>query len=134
MVSKKAADIRVEYPVRSLLDDDRGERIQGVVRRPPEAEAVRETKEHPLVDGFQDHAQGLLHDLVLQGRYTDRPLPSIRLRDMHPSHRKRMVAAAMDPVLQVREASFEVLAVLAPRDPIDPSRRILLQSPKRLRQ
>src|SRR5262245_58827508 len=45
-----------------------------------------------------------------------------------------MVAPAMDSVLEVREASFEILAVLAPRDPIDPSCRVLLQALVRLRQ
>ena len=131
---EEAADVRVEHPVRPLLDDDRRERIQGLVRRPPGAEAIRETQKRSFVDGLQDHAHGLLHDLVLQSRNSDRPLPPIRLRDMHPSHGKRVIAAAVDPVLQVREASFEMLAVLAPRDPIHPGCRFLLQASIRLRQ
>ena len=131
---EEAADVRVEHPVRPLLDDDRRERVQGVVRRPPGAEAVRETQKRSFVDGLQDHAHGLLHDLVLQSRNSNRPLPPIRVRDMHPSHGKRVVAAAVDPVLQVREASFEMLAVLAPRDPIHPGCRFLLQASIRLRQ
>jgi len=43
-----------------------------------------------------------------------------------------MVAAAVNPVLQVREVSFELLAVLAPRDPIDAGSRMLLEALVRL--
>jgi hypothetical protein len=102
------------------------------VRRPPRAEAVRKPQEHRLVDGLQDHAHGLLHDLVLERGHTNRSLPPVGLRDEHPSHRLWVIAAAVYPAHEVGEASFETLAVLAPRDPIHTGGRPLGQAPKRL--
>src|SRR6185437_147162 len=100
-------DVCVEHPVHLPADRFR-KRVQRIVRRPARPEAVREALEFALVDGLQHHPHRLLDDLVLQRRDAERARATIAFRDVHAPHRLRVVAASMDPVLEIEQAGFEM--------------------------
>jgi hypothetical protein len=52
---------------------------------------VRETQEIDFVDGAQHLGHRSLDNLVLQGRYAEGPLATIRFRDVHPPDRLRVI-------------------------------------------
>lgn len=68
------------------------QRIQRLVRRALRAEAIRVHVEVRLVDRRQHHRDGLLQDLVREGRDPERPELPVRLRDVDPSDGRRPVA------------------------------------------
>ena len=57
----------------------------------PRPETVREAQEVGLVDGVEHLDDGPLDDLVLQRGNAQRPLPPVRLRDVHSRERLRSV-------------------------------------------
>ena len=71
------------------------ERIQRIVLAAPRPEPVREAEEVLLVDRVEHLDHGPLDDLVLQRGDAQRPLPPVRLRDVHPPGRLRPVRPAM---------------------------------------
>jgi hypothetical protein len=102
---------------------------QRVVRATPGPKPVREAEEIRLVDGVQ-HLDGRpLDDLVLQRRDTERPQPSVRLRDAHPACRLRSVSAPLDPLLQVVEVGLQLLPVGLARHLVNPCRHRRAQRP-----
>src|SRR5512132_1523706 len=117
-------DVRIEHPVHLLLADGYRERIQGIVRRPAGPEAVRKSEEHALIDGLRYPPHRVLDDLVFQGGDAERPR-AIALRDVHSADRQRMVAPAMNAVLEVEQIGVQLLALLFPRHPIHAWRRLL---------
>ena len=116
---EEVADISVEYPVHLPLGDPDRERIQRIVRATPRPEPIRETEEVLLVYGVQHLHHRTLEDLVLQGGDTERALPPVRLRYVHPSRRARPVGAAVDTAEQVFEVLSQILPVSVPRHLID---------------
>ena len=64
-------------------DPDR-QRVQRIVLAAPRPESVREAEKVLLVDGVEHLDDGPLDDLVLQRGNAERPLPPVRLLDVHP--------------------------------------------------
>jgi hypothetical protein len=95
--------------------------------RPVRSKAIREAEEVGLVDGLKQHPHRLLDDLVFQRRDTQWTCAAIRLRNLHATHRLRVIAAAMHAVLQIHESGVEILAVPCPCLSIHSCCRILLQ-------
>src|SRR5437763_13727863 len=94
------------------------------MRAAPRSEPVGEAAEVLLIDGVEHLDDGPLNDLVLQRGDAERPLPPIRLRDVHPPRRTRPVSAAMDPCEQAPDVGPQVLPIIHPRHPV-PSWRSL---------
>jgi hypothetical protein len=57
------------------------------------------------------------------------PQPPVLLRDVRPPRRPRLVAPAVNPVMQVPEAARQVLPVVLPRHPVHPRRGLRAQVP-----
>jgi hypothetical protein len=60
----------------------------------------------------------LVNNLVLQRRYPERPLPSVRLRNVHPSRWLRSISAPLNPAVQIGEPIFQTGLILLPRDAV----------------
>ena len=129
----KCTNIRVEHPVHLPADGHR-ESIQSPMRRPARPEAIRELQKLLLVDGLQDHPCCLLNDLVFQRRNAERARATISFRNVHAPNRLWMIVATVNTVLKVTHAGVQILAVRAPRDPIDARSRVLAKTVVRLRQ
>ena len=95
-------EIRVNHPSLSLLADALVQCVESVVSRPPGPEPVRARQEICLVDRFQQHHDRPLRHLVLEGRDAEWPHPAVRLRDVVPTDRRRLLAARLDALQQVR--------------------------------
>ena len=121
---EEPGDVGVHNPVHRPAGDPDIERIERVMRPAPRSEAIAEPQEVPFPDRVQHLDHGTLDDLVLQRGDAERPLPPVRLGDIHPPRRQRPVGTAVDTVLQIREPRLEILAVLPPAYPVHPGRRV----------
>jgi hypothetical protein len=82
------------------------------MRRPTRPEPVRAVPKVLLVDRFEHHDHRPLKNLVLEGRYPDRTRGrAIGLRDVGPSHGRRLIEARLGSVQQVLQVLFQVLCV-----------------------
>ena len=81
---EKPRDVGVQDPVHLAPVDPNRQCIQRIVLAASRPEPVAEPQEVFLPDRVQHFHQCALDDLVLQRRDTQRPLPSIRLRYIHP--------------------------------------------------
>ena len=117
---EEVADIRVQNPVHLLPVDPGHQGIQRLVGPAARPEPVGEPQEVRLVDSVQHLDDGPLDDLVLQRGDAERPLPPVRLRDVHPARRARPVGTAVDTAEQVFEILPEILPVSVPRHPVNP--------------
>jgi hypothetical protein len=70
---------------------------------PPRAEAVAALFETRLVDRLDHQLRRHLDHTVLDRRYPERSLPTVRFRDPHAPHRLRSVAPVPDLVAHFRE-------------------------------
>src|SRR5208337_4405621 len=112
---EEVADISVEYPVHFPLGDPDRERIQRIMRATPGPEPIGEAEKVLLVYRVQYLHHRTLEDLVLQGGDTERALPPVRLRYVHPARRARPVGTAVDTAEQVFEVGPQILPVGVPR-------------------
>jgi hypothetical protein len=97
----------------------------------PRPEPVAEPQELRLVDRRQDRHHRRLDDLILHCGNAERPLPAIRLRDVHPSRWQRPIRSPMDPCVQVREVGLEGLRVARPCQPVGPGGGVRLRIKER---
>jgi hypothetical protein len=124
-------DVRIEHPIHLLpLDPDR-ERIQRVMRAAPRPKPIGKAPEVRLVDGVEHLDDGSLEELVLQRGNAQRPLPPVRLRDIHPPRRPRPIATRVNTGVQIPKVLFEILPVVHPHHPIHPRRGLGLKRPVR---
>jgi hypothetical protein len=121
--------VRIEHPIHLPPQDPDRERIQRLMRAAPRPKPVGETPEVRLVDGVEHLDDGSLKELVLQCGNTQRSLPPVRLRDVHPPRRSRPVAGPVNPGVQIPKVHFEILPVIHPRHPVYPRRGLGLQRP-----
>src|SRR5262249_2790094 len=96
----------------------------------PWPETIRETPKILLVNLIEDCGHGLLNNLVLQRRDPKRPLPTIRLRNVHPSRWLRSISAAVNPAVQIDKPTFQPSLVLLPSDTVHSWRGLTLQRVK----
>lgn len=128
---EESTDIRVEHPVHLLAEGACCERIQRIVLAPPRAEPVGEAKEVFFVDGVEHLDDGSLDEFVFQRGNAERPLPSVRLRDVRPTRWLRTVRSLVQSLMQVSKLLFEPGLVLLPRHSVHPGRCFLLQTEER---
>jgi site-specific DNA recombinase len=124
-------DVGVEDPADVASLDPVRERVQRVVLAAPGPEPVAEAQELRLVDRRQDHDHRGLDDLVLQGRDAERPLPAVRLRDVHPPRRQRPIRPCVKPPMQGGEVVLAARLVCLPRHRVGPGSRAPLEREER---
>src|SRR2546430_2842328 len=125
---QKAFDVKIEHPVHLPRQQSRVERIQRLMLASPRSEPVRKAEKIRFVDGVQHLNRGTLDDLVFQRRYSERSLPPVGLRYIHPTHRLGSVRSAFQPFREILEVLLQFLAVVPPRPPVHTWRGFLLQT------
>ena len=127
-------DVRFQDPASLHLRESLPEHLQRLVRRSPGAKPPRAVQEVLLVDRFQHHRDRPLQNLVLKGRYPDRPLSAVAFRHVRSLHRRRPVRSGLEPLQQVRQIPFQVLAVFLGGLPVNPGRPVPAPPPVGLPQ
>ena len=118
-------DIGIDHPAAALLHEACPQRFQGVMGRASGPKAVRAGQKVRLVDRLQHHQDRPLRHLVFERRDAERASRSIRLRDVVAAHRRRAVAARLDPVQQAFEVGLQILFVVGSGHAVDACRPIL---------
>jgi hypothetical protein len=94
----------------------------------PRPEPVREAEEVRFIDGVEHLDSGALNDFVFQRGNTERPLPPVFLRDVHPTNRLRPVRATLQPFGEVSKVVLHRLPVVPPRLAVHTRRGFLLET------
>src|SRR5713226_2443260 len=115
---EKAFDVQVEHPVHFFRQQSRVQRIQRLMLASPWSEPVRKAEKIRFVDSVQHLDRRALDDLVFQRRYSERPLPPVGLRYIHPTHRFRSVRSSLQPFGIILQIYLHFLAVVPPRIPV----------------
>ncbi len=113
--------VHVHHPLLTALDVPLG-CPHCIVRTPPRSKAVAGFAELRVVFLAQYLVHRLLNQSVLHCRYTQLPLPSIRLRDHHPFHRTRFVFPRIQLRPDCQPVRFQVGGQLFHSHPIHPRR------------
>ena len=117
-IIEKAPNVTVQNPVHLLPRDRDVQRIQRLMLTTPWSETIREPPKILFVYLIEDCDHGLLNNLVLQGRYPERPLPAVRFRDVHPSRWPRLISATVNPAVQIDESILQSGLILLPSDAV----------------
>jgi hypothetical protein len=125
---EKAFDVQIEHPVHFSRQQSRGQRIQRLMLAASWSDPVRESEEIRFLDGVQHLDRRTLDDFVFQRRDSERSLPPVGLRDIHPTHRLRPIRSSLQPIGKILEIPFQFLTVVLPCLPVDARRGFLLQS------
>src|SRR5467141_1147899 len=125
---EKAFDVQIEHPVHLSRQQSRVQCIQRLMLVAPWSEPVRKSKKVGFVDSVQHLDRRALNNFVFQRRDSERSLPPVGLRDIHPTHRLRSVRSSLQPFDKILEVSLQLLAVVPPRFPVHARRSFLLQS------
>src|ERR1700693_3771375 len=84
----------------------------------PWPEPVRKSEKVGFIDSVQHLDRRTLDDFVFQRRDSERSLPPVGLRDVHPTHRLRSIHSSLQPFGKVLEILLQLLAVVPPRFPV----------------
>ncbi len=128
---EEAANVRVEHPVHALGHHCGVQRRKRQVRAPRWPKPVRETQEIDFVDGAQHLGHRSLDNLVLQGRYAEGPLATVRFRDVHPPDRLRLITPRLHALAQVLQLLPQVPLVARHRFAVDSCAGAPPQPPER---
>jgi hypothetical protein len=79
------------------------------------SKTVREAEKIRLVDGVEHFRHGSLDYLVFESRDAERPLATIRFRNVGSTRRLCSVRSALHPRVQILEISLELRLVVIPR-------------------
>jgi hypothetical protein len=133
-VVEKSLNVGIYYKAATKGHQPVPQCLKCIVRPAPRPESVRAFHEVLLVDCFQHHRHPSLQDFVLQRWNANGPRAPVALRNVHPSHGRRVVRARLEPVEQRLKVVLQVLLVLGPCLPVHSRRPILAPSPGCLRQ
>src|ERR1700685_2098450 len=127
LVVKESTDVRTQHPAHSLPMESHTERVQRLMRAAPRPETIRKAFEVHLINFIEDGHHGLLNNLVLQRRDTQRTLPPVSLRYIDSPRSSRPVRSTMYPVVQIGEPTFQSGFIPFPRDTVHPGCSLPLQ-------
>src|SRR5579863_9919908 len=127
---EKAPDVTVQNPVHLLPRNRDVQRIQRLMLTAPWSETIREPPKVLLVNLIENFDHGVLDDFIFQRRDPERPLPTIRFRDVHSSRWLRSVSAAVNPAVQIGEPTIQPGLILLPSDSVYPWSSFTLQGVK----
>src|SRR5215813_4715838 len=124
-------DIEIYHPTQSVAHEASTQRLQGLMSRATRPEAVGAGKKVLLVNGLQHHDDRPLRHLILEGWKAEGPKRSgsIALGDVHPPDRRRLIAARLDALQEVRKIGLQVLLILCRRHTVDTGSTILAGEP-----
>jgi hypothetical protein len=109
-IIEEGFDVQIEHPVVAPAALPR--HAHGVERRLAGSVSVRVVVEVRLHERFQEPFDHHLGDAISDRGYPQRPGSTIILRYVHPSHRRRKIAARRQPIPElvevVRQISLEV--------------------------
>src|ERR1039458_8153572 len=125
---EKAFDVQIKHPVHFPRQQSRIESIQRLMLAAPWPEPIRKTEKVRFVDSVQHLDRRALDDFVFQRRDSERSLPPVGLRDIHPTHRLRSIRSSLQPFRELLDIHFQLLAVVPPRLSVHTGRSFLLQS------
>ena len=118
---EETTNVRVEHPVYLPLGQTYPQRIQCVVRVAARPKPVAEAEEVLLVDVFEHGLDGLLDDLVFQGRNAQGTLSPVGFGNPCPLGGLCPVGPAVNPVMKVEKPTPQtVRPVLFPGHPVHP--------------
>src|SRR5437868_550135 len=92
--------------------------------------SVGESPKIFLIDSIEDRNHGLLNNLVLQRRNSQRPFPSVVLRYPDSLHGQRPERSAVNPAVQIDESFFQPGLVLLPCHSVHSRRGLPLECVK----
>ena len=124
---EKGLDVAIEDPVDTPPADPERECIQRLVLTALRSEPVAEPQELRLIDRRQDCHHRRLDDLILQSSNAERPLSTIRLRNVSSTRWQRSIRSCLDASVEVREVLLEAFRVFDPRHLVDTRRSGLVQ-------
>src|ERR1700751_3996484 len=93
---EEPTDVRIKHPVDIALLNAHRHRIERIMWAATRSKSIGESAKLFLVDGVQHCHRGPLDDLIFQCRDADGPLAAIRLRDVHPLDRTRVVPPSLE--------------------------------------
>src|SRR5882724_5837074 len=125
---EKAFDVQIEHPVHFSRQQSVVQSIQRLMLASPWSEPVRKSKKIRFVDSVQHLDRRALNNFVFQRRDSERSLPPVGLRDIHPTHRLRSVRSSLQPFGKILEIPLQFFSVMPPRLPVHTRRGFLLQS------
>src|SRR6267378_3980134 len=82
---EKALDVQIKHPVHFSRQQSGVQCIQRLMLAAPWSESVRKTEKIGFIDGIQHLDRRTLDNLVFQRRDSERSLPPVGLRDVHPT-------------------------------------------------
>ena len=85
--------------------------FQSIGGRQPRAVPEATRQEVGLEDWFEDELRCLLTHPVAHGRDAQRPLPAVRLGDLHPTHQRRAVDARTEVTGKLAEHPLDPVAL-----------------------
>src|SRR5207253_4754843 len=94
----------------------------------PRSEPIREAEKIRFVDRVQHRYRRALDDFVFQRPDSERSLPPVGLRDIHPTHRLRSVRSSLQPFGKILEIFLQLLPVVPPCLPVHAWRGFFLQA------
>jgi hypothetical protein len=129
---KESTDVRIKHPVDIALLYPHRHRIQRIVRAASRSGSLGEPPKIPLKDRVQYLDRRTLNELVLPRRLADRTVSALRLRDLPPLDRGRVVSSPPEPVREIREVGLHVFSLGRPRLPLHSRRRLAIETVVRL--
>ena len=132
---EKLLDVEFDHPAAPHRHQHLPQLVERLVRRTSRPKAVRARQEVLLVDRLEHHRHRPLQHLVLESGDPDRAHRlAVALRDLHPAHRRRLVAAGLEALQQRAEVGLESLGVLGRSLPVDAHGPVLARPTVRLAQ
>ena len=123
------AYIDIQHPAQSLAHKGIAQVLQRLMRRATRPEAIGAGQKVLLVDRLQHHDDRPLRHFVFKGRDAERPLRAVRLRDVHPAHRRRVITTGFDALQEIQQVGLQVPLVFRRRHAVDAGRPILARQP-----
>jgi hypothetical protein len=96
----------------------------------PRAKSIRETEKVFLVDLVEDGDHGLLDNLVLQRRNSQRTFSPVFFLYVHSSRWRRSERPTVHPAVQIDQSVFQPRFILLPRNAVHARCRFSLQRVK----
>jgi len=127
---EKSPDVCIKDVVHVLPRQRVRKRVQRLMLAASRSKAIRETQKVLLIDRIEDGDYGLLDDLILQRRDPQRALVPVAFRDVRPSRGPSSIRPAVDPAVQVSEATLQPGLILLPRHAVHSRSGFPLQSVK----
>ena len=131
---EKSPNVRIKNVVHVLPRERVRERVQRLMLAASRSKPIRKAQKVLLVNRVENGDHGLLDDLVLQRRDSQRTLAPVGFRDIHSSRGLRSICSTVDPTVQIVKPTFQPGLILLPRPAVHSRCRFPLQRVKALPQ